>query len=82
MKQGVEAFTHDVASIHTDWSDDAKQLTLPVTVICGRPNPYQPKSTFDRYKELVPHANMVWIDRAANHVGFKTVIDQIKLLKL
>lgn len=81
MKQGVEAFTHDVASIHTDWSDDAKQLTLPVIVICGTPNPYQSKSTFDRYKSLVPHAKMVWLDRAAKHVGFKTVIDEIKLLE-
>ena len=80
MKQGVEAFTRDVASIHTDWSDDAKKLTVPVVVICGDPNPYQPRSAFERYAELVPHAKMVWLDRSAKSVGFKAVIDEIKLL--
>jgi pimeloyl-ACP methyl ester carboxylesterase/DNA-binding CsgD family transcriptional regulator len=81
MKQGVEAFTHDVASIHTDWSEDAKKLKVPVTVICGDPNPYQPRYAFERYAELVPHAKMVWLDRSAKHVGFKAVIDEIKLLE-
>ena len=80
MKQGVDAFTHDVESIHTDWADDAKKLTVPVIVICGDPNPYQPKSAFKRYKDIVPHAKMVWLQRSAKHIGFKVVIDEIKLL--
>ena len=81
MKQGVEAFTHDVESIHTDWSEDAKLLTVPVILIYRERNPYQPEYVFKRYRELVPHAKMVKLAAKAKNIGFKAVIDEIKFLE-
>ena len=67
VKNGILAYTQDLPSIHRDWTEDAKKLKLPVTVIMGDQNTDLPKSALKRYMDAVPHANFTVIKSAGTY---------------
>jgi len=56
LNQSIWAFIEDLPYIHKDWTDDARQLDLPVTIVKGEDNTDQPIEAISRYKAAVPHS--------------------------
>jgi len=83
VEQDIWAFTHDLPTVHHDWSDDARKLKLPVTVVMGEDNTDQPKEAIDRYLASVPQAKLVIIPKAGSYQNlshFEEVLDAINNL--
>ena len=81
VEQGVQAFVDDLPLIHSDWTEDAKRLKLPVSIIMGSENKDQPFAAIQRYKAAVPHADLLIIKGAGtyqNLTHFRSVIDAIE----
>ena len=64
LKQGVDAFTTDVVAHHTDWSEDARKLTHPVTLLSGSENTMNPQILFERYSKILPQLNIRLVNGA------------------
>lgn len=78
LQQGVQAFVDDLPAIHTDWTEDARLLKLPVDIVIGRENKDQPFAAIERYKAAVPHAQLRIIEGAGtyqNLTHFTKVLD-------
>ena len=58
LNQNIWAFIEDLPYIHKDWTDDARQLEIPVTIVKGDENKDQPTEAITRFKEAVPHAKL------------------------
>ena len=72
--QGVSAFADDLPSIHRDWTDDARKLTIPITIAMGTRNTAQPSDAISEYMKAAPHTKLVKIKGAdayqnATHFG-------------
>ena len=62
FKQGIDAFTLDVQGHHTDWTENAKTLQAPVTIILGSDNAMQTDFGLNRYLSAVPNAKVYRIE--------------------
>ena len=67
LNQSVWALIEDLPYIHKDWTDDARKLDLPVTIVKGEDNIDQPPEAITRYKTAVPHAIVRIINRAGSN---------------
>ena len=79
--QGVDAFTRDVQAHHTDWTEDAKQLRVPVTIIFGRESTMQTKFGLERYLSAVPNARVIEIEKAGLYLPithFEMILDALE----
>jgi len=56
LNQSIWAFIEDLPYIHKDWTNDARKLDLPVTIVKGEDNTDQPVDAISRYKAAVPHS--------------------------
>ena len=56
LNQSVWAFIEDIPYIHKDWTNDARKLDLPVTIVKGEDNTDQPVEAISRYQAAVPHS--------------------------
>lgn len=77
LNQGIWAFTEDLPYIHKDWSDDARKLNLPVTIIKSVENTDQPLNAIKRYTKVVPDAKVSMITKTGtyqNSAYFKEVL--------
>lgn len=81
VKQGVLAFTQDLPSIHSDWTQDAGNVTQPVIVLMGEKNNDQPKSAFKRYIDVAPHASLVVIEGAGTYQNLTHFTDVLHAIK-
>ena len=78
VAQGVDAFTMDVQAHHTDWTEDAKQLQMPVTIVFGSETTMQTKFGLDRYLSAVPNAKVIEIEKAGLYLPithFEKILD-------
>ena len=50
-----------------DWTNDARKLDLPVTIVKGEDNTDQPVDAISRFKAAVPHAVVRIINRAGSN---------------
>lgn len=66
--QGTQAFVTELPIVYSDFSDDAKKLTCPVTVLVAGSRREQPKQAFKRYEELVPHAIIRRLEDAGMYI--------------
>ena len=81
VEQGVQAFVDDLPLIHSDWTEDAKRLRLPVTIVIGSDNKDQPVAAIERYQAVVPHSVIYTLLGAGtyqNLTHFRSVIDAIE----
>lgn len=62
--QGVDSFTRDVQAHHTDYSEEAKRLQMPVTIIIGSENTMQTNFGLNRYLSAVPTAKVIKVKDA------------------
>ena len=67
LNQSIWAFIEDLPYIHKDWTDDARQLDIPVTIVKGEDNKDQPSGAIARYKTAVPHAIVRTIKSAGSN---------------
>lgn len=67
LNQSVWALIEDIPYIHKDWTNDARKLDLPVTIVKGEDNTDQPVDAISRYKAAVPHAVVRIINRAGSN---------------
>ena len=67
LNQSVWALIEDLPYIHKDWTDDARKLDLPITIVKGKDNTDQPDEAILRYKAAVPHAIVRTISRAGSN---------------
>lgn len=83
-KQGVDAYAKDVSLMHTDWGDEARKTSLPISIIYGTKCTYLPKSTIDDYYSLVSHSTISPIVGAGTylmHTHFKEFLDELCIYK-
>ena len=76
--QGVDAFTMDVQAHHTDWTEDAKRLQIPVTIVFGAESTMQTKFGLKRYLSAVPNAKVFEIEKAGLYLPithFEKILD-------
>ena len=67
MKQNIRAFVEDLEIIHTDWQEEANRLTVPVRILTGRKNTYQPQDAISKYLKRVPDCKVKYIKGAGSH---------------
>ena len=83
-QQGVEAFVAELRTIHTDWSEDALRLRVPVSVLVEDDYQDFPEEAFRRYSELVPTARVRTISGSGEYLAlthFGVVIEEIRRLR-
>lgn len=80
VEKGTLAFTQELPSIHKDWTEDARKLTLPVTVVMGDQNTDQPKDSLSRYFEAVPHASFTEIKGAGTYQNLTHFDDVLRAI--
>ena len=81
VEQGVQAFVDDLPLIHSDWTEDAKRLRLPVTIVIGSDNKDQPVAAIERYQAVVPHSVIYTLLGAGtyqNLTHFRAIMDAIE----
>ncbi|MEP3892217.1 MAG: alpha/beta fold hydrolase [Hellea sp.] len=80
-QQGIWAFSEDLPSIHQDWTEDAKQLKIPVTIVLGEDNTDQPPEAVMRYKNAVPSSKIVYIEGAGTYQNLTHFEDVFKVIR-
>jgi pimeloyl-ACP methyl ester carboxylesterase/DNA-binding CsgD family transcriptional regulator len=81
LKQGVRAFVQDVEAIHTDFSEEDKRLTRPVTVVYAGHTGHQAEQTFLDFQRLVPHARLRKVEGAGTYLQlthFSAVLEELE----
>ena len=84
LNQGIWAFIEDLPYIHKDWTNDARQLDLPVTIVKGEDNTDQPVEAISRYQAAVPHSIIRTIKGAGSNellLRFAEFIDVFENLR-
>jgi len=81
VEQGVNAFVDDLPLIHTDWTQEARRLSLPVTILIGSENRDQPHEAIERYKRFVTHANIKIIRGAGTYQNLTHFADVVAAIR-
>jgi len=81
VEQGVDAFVDDLHLIHTDWTQDARRLRLPVTIVIGSENRDQPHEAIERYKQAVTHVNLKIIRGAGTYQNLTHFADVVAAIR-
>lgn len=80
-RQSIWAFSEDLPSIHHDWSEDARQLKIPVTIVLGDENTDQPPEAVLRYQSAVPNSKIVYIEGAGTYQNLTHFEDVFQIIR-
>lgn len=82
LRQGIHAFLNDIKVIHSDWSHELSQLSVPITVLRGSLQ-HQPIEIFNTFKKVVPHALIKHVPNGNIYMRFnfyKRLYDELEQL--
>lgn len=85
VKQSIWPFCEDLPYVHTDWTEDSKQLKIPVKIIIGTENFDQPPAAINHFREALPASDLHQIEGAGtyqNLTHFKDILEIIRGLNI
>ncbi|MEP3890094.1 MAG: alpha/beta fold hydrolase [Hellea sp.] len=83
FKQGTSAFLAELKAIITNWEDDSRKITVPVTVLRGGKVANKPDSAYEEYQQLVPHAKSRIIKDAGvymQYTFFEQLLEELSVM--
>jgi len=85
LKQVIRPYVNELEMLHTDWTEDASRLNVPVRVLIGKQNTYQPSGAIRKYVEATKDAKVKYITAAGGHQNlthFSRILEVIRDLEL